>query len=82
MLSEEAKDWWDNTRQRLKVVGVEITWIVFRVKFLEKYFPEDVHSKKKIEFLELKKGDMTVVEYAAKFEDLVKFFPHYNGEVV
>lgn len=39
-------------------------------------------SKKEIEFLELKQGNMTVVEYAVKFEELVKFCPHYNGRDV
>lgn len=44
---------------------------MFRVQFLEKYFPEYVRRKKDIEFLELKQGNMTVVEYVAKFEELV-----------
>lgn len=82
MLLEEAEDWWDNARQILEVVATEIAWVVFRAGFLEKYFPEDVHSKKEIEFLELKHGNMTVAEYAAKFKELVKFFPHYNGATV
>lgn len=55
---------------------------MFRVHFLEKYFLEDVRSKKKIKFLELKQGNMTVAEYAVKFEELVKFYPHYNGAVL
>lgn len=54
MLSEEVEDYWDNACQRLKVVGVEITWVVFRTEFLEKLFLADVHNKKEIEFLELK----------------------------
>ncbi|XP_050896680.1 uncharacterized protein LOC127103468 [Lathyrus oleraceus] len=82
MLSEEAKHWWDNARQRLEVVGAEITWDVFKVKLLEKYFSEYVCSKNEIEFLELKQGNMMVVEYTAKFEELVKLYPHYNGTVV
>ncbi|XP_028186943.1 uncharacterized protein LOC114373632 [Glycine soja] len=32
-----------------------------------------------MEFLELKQGNMTVAEYAAKFEELVRYFPHYQG---
>lgn len=52
---------------------------MFRVKFLDKYFPEDVCNKKEIEFLELKQGNMIVVEYTAKFEELVKLYPYYNG---
>lgn len=55
---------------------------MFRNEFLEKYFPEDVHGKKEIELLELKQGNMTVADYAGKFEALVKFFPHYNRDDV
>lgn len=39
---------------------------MFRAKFLENHFPEDVRSKKEFEFLKLKQGNMTVVEYTAK----------------
>ncbi|XP_050908915.1 uncharacterized protein LOC127122658 [Lathyrus oleraceus] len=39
---------------------------------------EDVHGKKEIEFNELKQGNGTAAEYAAKFEELIKFCPHYN----
>lgn len=42
MLSKEAKHWWDNERQRLEAIVTKITWVVFRVHFLKKYFPEDV----------------------------------------
>lgn len=49
---------------------------------MEKYFPENVSIKKEIEFFELKQGNSTVVEYAAKFEELVKFYLHYNSVVV
>jgi len=32
-----------------------------------------------MEFLELKQGNMTVAEYATMFEELVRYFPHYQG---
>ena len=35
-----------------------------------KYFPDTAHHKKVQEFLELKQGTMTVIEYAARFTDL------------
>lgn len=78
MLLEEAEDWWDNTRQILEAISIKITWVVFKKEFLEKYFLEDVRGKKEIESIELKQGNMIVAEYAAKFEALVKFYPHYN----
>ncbi|XP_050896160.1 uncharacterized protein LOC127102881 [Lathyrus oleraceus] len=49
-----------------------------RGAFLEKYCSADVHSKKEVEFLELKQGNMTVADYAVKFEELSRFCPHYN----
>ena len=57
-----------------------ITWAVFRREFLRRYFPEDVRGRKEIEFLELKQGDMSITEYAAKFVELAKFYPHYAAE--
>ena len=59
-----------------------MTWDVFDRVFLEKYFPEDVRNKKEMEFLELKQGNMIVVEYVAKFEELVRYFPIIKGEMV
>ncbi|XP_050903116.1 uncharacterized protein LOC127115681, partial [Lathyrus oleraceus] len=48
-------------------------------EFMRKYYPEDVRGKKEIEFLELKQGNMSVTDYAAKFVELSKFYPHYTG---
>lgn len=79
MLTEKAEYGWENARQRLEAAGTKITWEVFMSEFLEKYFPADVRNKKEIEFLELKQGNMLVIDYAAKFEELSRFCPHYNA---
>src|SRR4051812_17114259 len=79
MLAVEADDWWLETRRRLEASGEGISWIVFRMEFLRKYFPEDVRGKKEIEFLELSQGNKSVVEYAAKFGELAKFYQYYDG---
>jgi hypothetical protein len=80
MLAEEADDWWVSARPTLEDVGEAVTWAIFSREFLKRYFPEDVRGKKEIEFLELKQGDMSVTEYAAKFVELAKFYPHYTAE--
>ena len=80
MLAEEADDWLVAELPILEQDGAVVTWTVFRREFLGRYFPEDVRGKKEIEFLELKQGDMSVTEYAAKFVELAKFYPHYNAE--
>jgi hypothetical protein len=79
MLAEEAEFWWGNARQRLEGAGTVVTWEVFREEFLGKYFPADVRNKKEIEFLELKQGNVSVSEYAAKFEELSRFCPYINA---
>ena len=78
MLAEEADDWWVSLLPILEQDGAEVTRAIFKREFLDRYFPEDVHGKKEIEFLELKQGNMSVTEYAAKFVELTKFYPHYT----
>ncbi|MCI29387.1 GRAS family transcription factor, partial [Trifolium medium] len=75
---EEADYWWGNASQRLGAVGTLITWDMFKREFLVKYFPADVRNRKVIEFMELKQGNLSVANYAAKFESLCRFSPHYN----
>lgn len=41
-----------------------------------------MRGKEEIEFLELKQENSIIVEYVVKFEELVKFYPHYNGAAV
>ncbi|MCI63424.1 GRAS family transcription factor, partial [Trifolium medium] len=50
----------------------------FQKGISDKYFPADERNRKVIEFMELKQGGMSVSKYAAKFEDLCRFAPHYN----
>jgi len=80
MLAEEVDDWWVSTQPILENDGRVVTWVVFRREFLNRYFLEDVRGKKEIEFLEMKQGDISVTEYAAKFVELTKFYPHYTPE--
>ncbi|MCI68462.1 GRAS family transcription factor, partial [Trifolium medium] len=51
---------------------------MFKREFWVKYFPADARNKKVVEFLELKQGNMSVAEYATKFEKLSAFSPYYN----
>jgi hypothetical protein len=80
MLAKEADDWWVSLLPTLEQDGAVVAWAVFRWEFLNRYFSEDVRGRKEIEFLELKQDIMTVTEYAAKFVELAKFYPHYTAE--
>ncbi|XP_020208616.1 uncharacterized protein LOC109793559 [Cajanus cajan] len=80
MLTANAHFWWEGALRRMIDGGVHLNWDNFKKAFLEKYFLDDVRSRKEMEFLELNQGNNTVVEYAAKFDALVRYCTHYHCE--
>ena len=52
-------------------------WGEFRELFIGKFFPALARHAKAREFLELKQGNMTVLEYVAKFTELARFGDDY-----
>jgi len=82
MLAEEAEYWWTNAKGRLEIDGEVVTWARFKAEFLREYFPEDLKTRKEVEFLNLKKESMSVAEYAAKFKEVARFCPYINVEDV
>ena len=36
-------------------------------------------GEEEMDFLDFKQGNMTMAKYAAKFEELVRYIPHYQG---
>ena len=54
-----------------------MTWAEFHGLFMSKYFSATARHAKAQEFLELKQGTMTVMEYVAKFIELARFSDDY-----
>ena len=54
-----------------------MTWAEFHELFMSKYFPATARHAKAREFLEMKQGTMTVMEYVAKFIELAHFADDY-----
>ena len=54
-----------------------MTWAEFHELFMRKYFPTTTRHAKAQEFLELKQGAMTVIEYVARFTELARFADDY-----
>ena len=54
-----------------------MTWVKFHELFMCKHFPATTRNSKVREFLELKQGTMTVMEYVAKFIELACFDDEY-----
>ena len=74
-LEGEAQVWWRwaRTSRDLEVM----TWEKFQELFIGKYFPETVRHAKAQEFLKLKQGAMTVMDYVARFIELARFADGY-----
>ena len=54
-----------------------MAWVEFHDLFMGKYFSETARHAKAQEFLELKQGMMTVIEYVARFMELACFVDDY-----
>ena len=74
-LEDEAWVWWRwvRTSRDLEVM----TWAEFQELFMGKYFPETARHAKAQEFLELRQGAMTVMDYVARFTELARFADDY-----
>ena len=74
MLKGEANFWWEANKTRAGE-GV-VTWARFKTLFFENYLSASMQARMEVKFLELKQDNMTVAEYAAKFNELARFAPH------
>ena len=54
-----------------------MTWAEFQDLFIGKYFPDTARHAKAQEFLELKQGTMTMMDYVARFTKLARFADEY-----
>ena len=74
-LEGEAQVWWNwaKTSRDLETM----TWAEFHDLFMGKYFTDTARHAKAQEFLELKQGTMTMIEYVARFTELARFADDY-----
>ena len=74
-LKGESQIWWEwvTTSRDLETM----TWDDFRRLFMGKYFSASAKHTKAREFLELRQGTMTVLEYVARFTELACFGDDY-----
>ena len=67
-LEGEAQVWWRWARASRDIEAM--TWVEFQELFMGKYFSETTRHAKAQEFLELRQGAMTVMDYVARFTKL------------
>ena len=74
-LEGEAQVWWNWAKTSKDLEAM--TSVEFHDLFMGKYFPDTARPAKAQEFLELKQGTMTVMEYVARFTELACFDDDY-----
>ena len=74
-LEGEAQVWWKWARTSRDLEAM--TWAEFQELFMDKYFPDTARHAKAQEFLELKQGAMTVMDYVARSMELGRFVDDY-----
>ena len=74
-LEGEAQVWWNWAKTSRDLEAM--TWIEFQDLFMGKYFPDTARHVRAQEFLKLKQGTMTVMEYVARFMELAHFSYDY-----
>ena len=74
-LEGEAQIWWNWAKTSRDLEAM--TWAEFQELFMGKYFPDTACHAKAQEFLELKQGTMTVMDYVARFTELACFADDY-----
>ena len=67
----EADHWWESIKRR-RDISV-LTWGEFDQIFQDKYFPESVRDRMKADFLALRQGSTTVVEYERRCTELSRY---------
>ncbi|KAI5338891.1 hypothetical protein L3X38_018163 [Prunus dulcis] len=69
-----AYHWWQAVKRGYEN-PVAINWEEFQLVFSEQFYPPSYRHAKKSEFLYLKQGSMSVMEYEHKFNELSRFAP-------
>jgi hypothetical protein len=75
LLVDSAHSWWETIRERRS--GEVLRWRDFREEFEERYYSWEHRKEKEQEFLDLRQGDLTVLEYERRFQDLAAFASTY-----
>ena len=74
-LEGEAQVWWKWAKTSRDLEAM--IWAEFHDLFMGKYFPDTARHAKAQEFLELKQGTTTMMDYVARFTELARFVDNY-----
>ncbi|KAH6777420.1 RNA recognition motif and CCHC-type zinc finger domains containing protein [Perilla frutescens var. frutescens] len=74
---EEVSFWWESySRTMTPEQRQALVWTDLKELILTRYFPESFKTKMETEFLNLRQGGMTVIEYERRFNCLSRYAPY------
>ncbi|XP_073154039.1 uncharacterized protein [Henckelia pumila] len=73
LLKDDTAMWWEGVTKTVELTT--LTWDDFKGHFFQKYFNAEVGARMKKEFMSLRLGDLSVAEFARKFEKGCHFVP-------
>jgi len=79
-IKESALLWWRHLESQMGWNISTVTWEQFEEQFRKKYLSEEYLERKLNEFHDLKQGTKTVLEYEARFMELLRYASHLNTE--
>ncbi|KAL3830474.1 hypothetical protein ACJIZ3_019276 [Penstemon smallii] len=79
-LEGDAHNWWRIVEHKWTRDETPHTWASFLKEFNSKFIPQVVKDQRERDFMNLIQGTMTVAEYEAQFNRLIKYAPHYLGD--
>ncbi|XP_012833825.1 PREDICTED: uncharacterized protein LOC105954689 [Erythranthe guttata] len=79
-LEETARHWWRVVNQKWAQNNTARTWANFVQEFNEKFIPKVVKNARERDFMNLTQGTMTVAQYEARFNYLIRYAPHYMND--
>ncbi|XP_065881830.1 uncharacterized protein [Euphorbia lathyris] len=72
LLKKHVITWWESI-ERVVVAPRVLTYEDFKKEFADRYMPRVYRDEKKVEFYNLKQGNMTVAEYELRFAEVSKY---------
>ena len=75
-MKDVAHIWYTHWKENRGTYEDPITWDFFSKTSLESFFPIELRESKAHEFMNLRKGNMTVKDHGIKFNQLSRYAPH------
>ena len=74
-LKDVAQTWYVECRDNRSLRGCSVTLEIFKVAFLDRFFPREMREEKVTEFMYLRQGGKSVHEFSLEFVKLSKYAP-------